>query len=525
MLSSVTQSRLAALIGAVAENERQIEVRRQLLAEQPLFAPYAAFKRVDRLHTGYLTPYDIKDFLRENGFVVTSEEASQLVELFTGKGPLRLDYEGFLTIVLPSDSLLRARAAQREAYPDIPPQSVEYALARVFQAEIDGINRLTTYWSDLISRYDYNVFDAFRIVDRERSGYVSPTNLYLFLKYADYPSKVDDSDLFIRRLDTDKDGQLSYSEFVDGLVPDFAKKLERKPAATSAAYYESYSEKKPSYYRRVESPAPRTEYKPRYAGRLGSAERSYSKRYESPARSDIAYSPSYTKPVYSSPYSKSAYQSTLAGSTYVPKKAEYVSSAISSPSKKRQAAASLAVALEEQIAQERRFERARQELVLQTDFNLMDGFRLFDYIGKGFVTLTEFCDGLRDLGIVASFSDISLLFKRYDRDSDGRLRYSDFCTLMTPKLPEYEKMLVSRAPYHLHHLPPKETYFTAKTRVLLREALETALNHEHQLENIRQRLSGSISFNAYDAFDSLDIQGKGQISLSSVYTAYYNWIS
>ncbi len=67
MLSPTTESRLAALIGTVAENERQVEVRRQLLAEQPLFAPYAAFKRIDRLHSGYIMAYDIKDFLRYRG--------------------------------------------------------------------------------------------------------------------------------------------------------------------------------------------------------------------------------------------------------------------------------------------------------------------------------------------------------------------------------------------------------------------------------------------------------------------------
>ena len=64
MLSYETESRLASLIGAIADNERQIEVRRQLLAEQSLFSPYAAFKRVDKYRTGYITPYDLKDFMR-----------------------------------------------------------------------------------------------------------------------------------------------------------------------------------------------------------------------------------------------------------------------------------------------------------------------------------------------------------------------------------------------------------------------------------------------------------------------------
>ncbi len=442
--------------------------------------------------------------------MVTTEEASNLVELFAGKNRLRLYYEEFLELVLPSDSLLRSRASQRDSYPCDPlTQSAEYALARVIQAEIDGLTRLSSCWSNLTSRYDYNVFDAFRAIDRERDGYITPENLSRFLKYADYPWKLNDAELFISRLDSDRDGRLSYSEFVDGLVPDFATRLGRRSTAT----YYPYSEKKPSYYRRPESPAPRTEYKSRYYGRLSSAERYSPASYESPAKREEPIADPYK--TYYSPYSKSFYEPSTApisASAYIPKKLEYVSAI--SPSKKRQAATELVSALEEQLTFEKKHERAKEALALETEFNLMDGFKLFDETAKGYVTLTEFCDGLHDLDISAPYSDISLLFNRYNKYEDGKLRYSDFCLMMTPKRAEYEKMLISRPPYLLQ--PPSVSYFIAKIRTMFREVLETALQREQRLEDIRRRLRRSLHFNAYDAFDSLDVMGKGQVSISAV---------
>ena len=53
----------------------------------------------------------------------------------------------------------------------------------------------------------------------------------------------------------------------------------------------------------------------------------------------------------------------------------------------------LSIAMEEQLSYERRLERIREELALQSDFNLMDGFQLFDYTKKGYVTKAECYDG------------------------------------------------------------------------------------------------------------------------------------
>jgi len=514
MLSITTETRLADLIGAIADNERLIEVKRQLLAEEPSFSGFAAFKLIDKLRNGYITALDIKEFMRDNGFIVTTEEASNVVEFFGSKSKLRLYYDDFLSLVMPADNILREVALRRDDYPEPLSRSAEYNLARVIQAEIDGNNKLRPYWNLLKNRYDYNVFDAFRTIDKYRTGSIMPVDLSLFLKRAGHIGRSDDAEIFIRRLDVDNDGKLSYTEFVNGLIPEFAQKIEITPTYL-------YSEKKPSYRKHLESPEFRSEYKPRT--RLLSSERlspEVSRKYESPAKSTYI---SPTKSTYVSPYKE---QSTYQTSPYKSLYASYYKDTTPSkklefqptltPTKTRQLASELALALEEQISYERKFEHAKEELTLQSDFNLMDGFRVFDTEGKGFVTLSEFYQGLKDFGVNAIYSDAIALFKRLDRDNDGRVRYSEYCFLFTPKNVEYEKILTSRPPYHMHHLIEKNVYFTTATRIAYRNVLEIALDHERALEKIRYRLKNSIYFNVFDAFNILDTQGKGQISLSSV---------
>lgn len=57
---------------------------------------------------------------------------------------------------------------------------------------------------------------------------------------------------------------------------------------------------------------------------------------------------------------------------------------------------------------------------------------MIDRSGKGFVTGPEIIDALACYGVFPHKHDVYLFVRRYDRDSDGRLVYSDFCDAFTP---------------------------------------------------------------------------------------------
>eukprot|EP00826_Nyctotherus_ovalis_P038171 TRINITY_DN3563_c0_g1_i10.p1 TRINITY_DN3563_c0_g1~~TRINITY_DN3563_c0_g1_i10.p1 ORF type:complete len:524 (-),score=118.15 TRINITY_DN3563_c0_g1_i10:267-1838(-) len=500
MLSLTTEARLADLIGAIADNERQLEARRQDLVRDPLFSPYAAFYFLDRAKTGYLTAFDIRSFLKDNAVPITLEEADKLVEVHGDRLRQKLYKGDFVDMVLPYDPVLRAESLRRSEYEPLTRTS-ELFLAKLLQSIVDGNSRLEVQRRTLTLRYDYNVFDAFRAIDRYRSGYITPTSLSAFLKAAGYLARLDDAELFIKALDRDKDGRLSYSEFIDGLVP-CTKKQESL----------FYSEKKPSYYRsHFESPTRlRTEYKPR-VNRFDSTERHRSIiDYESPVRRryDSIHKSTYKlSESYISPY-KSTYSAYPKEDFAMSRRLDYYS-----PSKQEQLGKELALIMEEQLAYEKRFERTKEDLVLQPDFNLMNGFRLFDRQGKGYATAAEFSDGLKELGVASSYAEASLLFNRMDSDHDGRVKYSDYCFVFSPKRPEYEKVVIEKPPYDKNYLIERYVYFSAKTKMIYRDAFEVLLDHERALEKIRGRLK---YFDIRQAFEVLDSQGKGQVSMKAV---------
>lgn len=64
MLALETEHELAQLIMAICREEKAQEVLRQVLAEQTLYEPYAAFQRLDRDSHGYLSSRDLHRFLR-----------------------------------------------------------------------------------------------------------------------------------------------------------------------------------------------------------------------------------------------------------------------------------------------------------------------------------------------------------------------------------------------------------------------------------------------------------------------------
>lgn len=72
-LTPKTQGRLANLIITIAEGEKKTEMVRQVLAEQKMFEPYTAFRRLDQLRTGDLTVSDIIDFLADNKVYPTKQ--------------------------------------------------------------------------------------------------------------------------------------------------------------------------------------------------------------------------------------------------------------------------------------------------------------------------------------------------------------------------------------------------------------------------------------------------------------------
>jgi len=172
---------------------------------------------------------------------VTEKDVRNLIGLYDLNDDDKLNYTEFLNLVLPNTSpSLRKIATSRAAYYidkfDTLPYEAEWALARVLNKEIDFFRKIELLKNDLTTRYDWNTHDAFRIIDIDRLGYITHDTVYLFLKRNNVIASHDDVDAILRRIDEDGIEKITYSTFLDAILPvdpiltniSSAKKIERK---------------------------------------------------------------------------------------------------------------------------------------------------------------------------------------------------------------------------------------------------------------------------------------------------------
>lgn len=130
----------------------------------------------------------------------------------------------------------------------------------------------------------------------------------------------------------------------------------------------------------------------------------------------------------------------------------------------------------DQLELERRLERIKIDLSLRTDYNLIDAFRLFDNEGKGWINPQEVKEGLKIFNVFANEDELQLLFYRYDKDQDGKLRYSEFCDSFLPTDPFHASLLAKKAPLHMFHMQlQKDKIFYPETKELFIMAWNTHL--------------------------------------------------
>ncbi len=102
--------------------------------------------------------------------------------------------------------------------------------------------------------------------------------------------------------------------------------------------------------------------------------------------------------------------------------------------------------LKQFIQIEKEIEVAKQDLSLRPDFNLLDFFRTFDVDGRGSISSGELAEGMKRYSIFANKEELYLLLRRFDKDNDGKLKFSDFAEAFTCKQQEYANLLNNRTP-------------------------------------------------------------------------------
>ena len=115
--------------------------------------------------------------------------------------------------------------------------------------------------------------------------------------------------------------------------------------------------------------------------------------------------------------------------------------------------------------------------------------------------------------------DIYLYMSRYDRDRDGRLRYSEFCDSFLPTDPFHASLLAKKAPLQVSNIQNmrKDLLFYPETRELLVTCWRMHFDHERDAELIRQQIASiQPQFDSYHCYQLIDFRNDGQIDPSEI---------
>ena len=364
----------------------------------------------------------------------------------------------FLQVLLPcTDNFLRNVTLDRPARYvgrfDSLPFDIERAIVEVIQQEVDLQRRLDTLKGCLEFRYDYTPLAAFRSVDRYNDGRIDSYNLRNFLQSQGHYATETELLAIIRRIDTDGDARVNYSELAEFL---------RSAQPSSGGSFSPARTEPPA---RASSPPPRASSPLRPT--------SPPRRQESPAELR-----------YSSPPRRGP----MLG---VREEDELVHN------------------LKDLIRIENEVEGDKVRLATKPDFNLCDAFKIFDQRGMGTVDAFDLRSGLNAIGLYPTQDELDLWIARYDSTGDRRINSREFEAAFLA-LDGYYASMVSRRPsnykYPLYRRDDCFGYLTAEE---FRSVWRTHLRAENQAESVRQRLRAMPYFNVYDAFNSLDLNGTG----------------
>lgn len=113
----------------------------------------------------------------------------------------------------------------------ILPRADEAFFLRCLQDVIAFETDLEAEKINLSLREDFNLIDAFGILDQDGKGDLNPQEMHVALRRLDIPATQEDCYLLFNRMNRDSDGLLKYSEFTTAFMPvdqHYARQLGSK---------------------------------------------------------------------------------------------------------------------------------------------------------------------------------------------------------------------------------------------------------------------------------------------------------
>ncbi|KAM3143280.1 hypothetical protein pb186bvf_004612 [Paramecium bursaria] len=220
MLTKFSKKKLQQLLIKLDEAESHSEALRQILCQQEDFEPYQVFKQIAKL--GFLDLEEIHNLLKKNAIIVTDKQIQPIISWYSSKCDDKLNYADFMNLVLPNKNLkLRQMVTQKPTFNTQLSYQVEYGLCRLLFKEVQIFEDLNNYKIDLVSQPDFDYRIAFQTIDTFNNKILQQDMIEIFVQQA--------GDGILRRLDQNRDQKVDIEDFRMALEPSYEIQTQHKP--------------------------------------------------------------------------------------------------------------------------------------------------------------------------------------------------------------------------------------------------------------------------------------------------------
>ena len=209
MISNNIQSKLCEILMTLAEEERNVEITRQVLTENKYYNSYQIFCYLDNGKKNKIDNSDILNFLKNKNIFSTEIEVNLLILFYDDDLDTNLNFDEFINLIESKSSPKRDFKENNEpiCFP------IEYSLTKLLEKEIIYARKIITLFEDLKGFSDFDIHNIFHFLKDENINSITPQNIIKFFNH-NYVTFIDnDIELIFKRIDKAKDKTIDLCEF------------------------------------------------------------------------------------------------------------------------------------------------------------------------------------------------------------------------------------------------------------------------------------------------------------------------
>jgi Ca2+-binding EF-hand superfamily protein len=205
---------------------RELEEAKSDLALRTDFTLEDAFGMFDLEDIGFVTSLEIEETLRSFGLSFLIDEVRLFIKHYSTHSGTRLNFDEFSQALLPQSLEYCRIIRSRLPFNSVPADrrrvfgvETQVRMNRVFRLHLDA-ERLAESLRQRLSRIpSFNLYDAFKAVDKSNDGVITLDEFRSILQDHGLYATTKDLESLMDRYDKDRDGRVSYSEFVQEVRP------------------------------------------------------------------------------------------------------------------------------------------------------------------------------------------------------------------------------------------------------------------------------------------------------------------